>query len=68
MRPSALLREVQHAMGEEGASISVSIQLLDQDNGEESCEDVVIGPHDLVELKDLYIHFNRAVAAKRGLR
>lgn len=68
LRPSALLREVQHAMGEEGASISVSIQLLDRNNGEESCEDVVIGPHDLVELKDLYIHFNHAVAAKRGLR
>jgi predicted phage baseplate assembly protein len=68
LRPFVLLREAQRALDDSGAAVGVSIRLLDTELAAESCSDVKVGPHDLMELKEITIQFNRKVASSGGLR
>lgn len=67
VRPSALLREIQKALGHDGEAMGVAIRLLDTDQGSD-CIDVKIGPHDLVELKAFSARFSRPSIRQGGLR
>jgi Baseplate J-like protein len=71
LRPSVLLRETQHAVGEAGDAISVSIKLLDTDVAAEDCSDVRIGEHELVALREVTVQLRRSTAirpSQGGLR
>ncbi|HEV7669580.1 MAG TPA: hypothetical protein VGS22_13735 [Thermoanaerobaculia bacterium] len=67
LRPSALLREAQEALGRDGEVARVAIG-LDGEPPSEDCRDVPIGKHELVFLADLRLELRRAVAGRGGLR
>ena len=67
IRPSALLREIQKALGHDGEATGISIRLLE--TGQDSdCMDVNIGPHDLVELRAFSARFSQPRVRQGGLR
>jgi hypothetical protein len=97
LRPSAFLREAQHALGNDGKVTEVSVMLLDsspsydqqknqdpcnpsnvipctateeapQQPKSESCNDVPIGAHELVELHQAAVSFSRPKESPGGLR
>jgi len=102
LRPSAILREAQDALGEEGRVRQLFIVLPDKptkpeeinsrpcavtpdcsssqavgesqfekdglQRGEAACDDVPIGEHDLVELRQLTLNFTRGTESQGGLR
>lgn len=67
VRPSSLLREMQKALGQDGAATGVAIRLLDADQSP-NCIGVKIGPHDLVDLKVFSARFSRPSIRQGGLR
>jgi len=67
LRPSALLREAQLALGEDGVVTAVTV-FLDGQAPDSTCADVPIGPHDLVALADVVIQLNRSSQNQGGLR
>ncbi len=99
VRPSAILRETQAELGEQGRVLRLFIDLPDksqqpdsteeavtpdcssllqdgENKGEQnrphqvepSCQDVLIGAYDLVELRGLTVNFRRAAESQGGLR
>jgi len=66
VRPSALVRRAQQAVGREGEVLAVAIGLDGQEPGQ-SCRDVAIGPFDLVYLERIRVRWERAGAAAGGL-
>jgi predicted phage baseplate assembly protein len=62
LRPSVITREAQLALDDEGRIERVLIRLLDSSSAAESCHDVVIGAHNLVELRETKFHFLRPAA------
>lgn len=62
LRPSVITREAQIALGDEGRIESVVIRLLDTPDEGDGCHDVVIGAHELVELREVNFKFLRAAA------
>jgi predicted phage baseplate assembly protein len=72
LRPSALLREAQRALDDDGEAVGVSIKLIDSDQPAQACKDVDIGPHELVALQEVKLSFNRPAlsnqAGRGGLR
>jgi hypothetical protein len=64
LRPSALLRVAQQAIGHDGQVADVAIALDDSASWED-CRDVPIGPHDLVELAPggVTVQFSAGTAA-----
>ena len=64
LRPSALLRVAQQAVGHDGQVADVAIALDDSASWED-CRDVPIGPHDLVELEpgDVTVQFSAGSGA-----
>jgi hypothetical protein len=67
LRPSALLREAQAAIGKEGDITAVSIT-LDGVAPTNDCDDVVIGAHNLVVLEATELQLSRVVPTRSGLR
>jgi predicted phage baseplate assembly protein len=67
VRPSALLREVQEALGDEGQVANVFIG-LDGNAANESCSDVEIGEHDLVVLEGVQVSVLASASQSGGLR
>ncbi len=67
LRPSELLREAQRALGEDGEVIAVDV-FLDGQAPQSKCEDVPVGPHDLVTLQDVTIQLRSSGFDKGGLR
>ncbi len=67
LRPSALLREAQEALGRDG-EVSRIVIGLDGKAPSEDCQDVPIGEHELVFLADLRLELRRAATGRGGLR
>lgn len=67
LRPSALLREAQEAIGRDGEVSRVVIGLDGQEPSED-CEDVKIDRHELVFLTGLLLELRRAATGRGGLR
>jgi len=67
LRPSALMREVQRALGDDGVVNAVEV-FLDNQPPKNSCDDVQIGAHDLVTLQDVIINLNQSRESHGGLR
>jgi len=67
IRPSAILRAVQNALGDEGLVEKVAIG-LDGAAPTESCSDVEIGPHRLVRLDSLTVRLLPIESDRLGLR
>jgi len=67
LRPSALLREAQEALGRDGEVSRVVIG-LDGKPPSEDCQEVAIGEHELVFLADLRLELRRAGVGRGGLR
>jgi hypothetical protein len=68
LRPSSLLHVVQDALGNAGTAALVTIRLEDTDRPAEGCDDVPIGPDDLVVLTAVDITVQRPTAGRGGLR
>lgn len=66
VRPSALVRRAQQAVGREGEVLAVAIGLDGQEPGED-CRDVAIGPFELVYLERIRVRWERSAAAAGGL-
>jgi hypothetical protein len=66
LRPSAFVRQAQQALDNAGHVVSVSIG-LDGDAPHEDCDDVEIGPHELVFANQIIILFEQTLAAKRSI-
>jgi predicted phage baseplate assembly protein len=62
LRPSALLREAQLALGETGRATAISIKLLDSSAPDEDCSDVELGDHELVVLQEFNLLLRRTIA------
>jgi hypothetical protein len=67
VRPSALLREAQEALGRDGEVFRVVIG-LDGKEPSEDCQDVEIGEHELVFLTGLVLELRRVGTGRGGLR
>jgi predicted phage baseplate assembly protein len=67
LRPTALLREAQKILGDDGDVFSVSIRLEGM-TVEQSCTDVALGAYELPQLAGVQIHVQRRVARTGGLR
>ncbi|HEX5736459.1 MAG TPA: baseplate J/gp47 family protein [Blastocatellia bacterium] len=67
VRPSALLREAQKALGDYGKVNTVFIG-IDGAVPHESCNDVAIGPHDLVVLEEITVRLQQSAVSSGGLR
>jgi predicted phage baseplate assembly protein len=67
VRPSALLREAQDALGNDVAAVGVTI-ILEGQQPSDRCADVDIGAHHLVELVDVRVRLTRVLGARGGLR
>ena len=74
LRPSAILRQVQQVLADEGQVTRAAIKLDDGPQADESkpdgedCTDTKIGAHDLIELKRLTIRIRRNAGSQGGLR
>ena len=66
LRPSALLRVAQEAVGSDGEVTAVAIW-VDGGPAWQDCQDVPIGAHELVVLEDVRVHFLPATAQSEGL-
>ena len=67
LRPSALLREAQEALGRDGEVVRIVIG-LDGEEPSEDCKDVAIGEHELAVLAGLRMDLRRAAPTRGGLR
>jgi predicted phage baseplate assembly protein len=67
LRPSALLREAQEALGRAGEVSRIALG-LDGEEPSEDCKDVAIGEHELVVLSELRLDLRRAAPTRGGLR
>jgi hypothetical protein len=67
LRPSALLREVQSAIGREAEAMAVEV-VLDGKPPPNDCTDVDIGAHHLAELDAVEVALQRVVPVRGGLR
>ena len=67
LRPSALLREAQAALGRDGEVSRVAVG-LDGQAPAEDCRDLPIGEHELVFLAGLELELKRAAPGRGGLR
>jgi predicted phage baseplate assembly protein len=67
LRPSALMRQAQRALGDDGVVSAVNIYLEGRPP-QSSCDDVPIGPHDLVSLQDIVVELNQSTQSQGGLR
>jgi hypothetical protein len=67
LRPSALLREAQAAIGKDGDITAVSVT-LDGVAPSNDCDDVLIGDHNLVALDAARLQLSRVVPTRSGLR
>jgi predicted phage baseplate assembly protein len=67
LRPSALMRQAQRAIGDEGLVTAVNV-FLEGQPPKSACADVPIGPHDLVALQDVSVNVNRSTQDQGGIR
>ena len=67
LRPSVLLNEAQRAAGQDAIITSVAIG-LDCNEPSESCQDVQIEPHQLVQLREVVVRLESDVINEGGLR
>lgn len=67
LRPSALLREAQEALGRDG-EVSRIVIGLDGKEPSEDCQEVKIDKHELVFLTDLRLELRRVGIGRGGLR
>jgi hypothetical protein len=67
LRPSVLLNEAQRAAGQDAMITSVAIG-LDGKEPSESCQDVKIEPHQLVQLREVVVRLESDVVSEGGLR
>lgn len=73
LRPSAIIRAARQALDDQGEVVSAAIRLMDQPGDElkpdgEDCFDVEIGPHDVVEVKQIKIRIRASLRSEGGLR
>jgi predicted phage baseplate assembly protein len=68
LRPSALLRVAQAALGSAGSVQSVSVRIDSAKATEERCKDVPIRPHELVNLMHVELVITRRPVQNGGLR
>src|SRR5262249_54439832 len=67
LRPSALLREVQDAIGRDAEATAVQV-VLDGKNPPNDCTDVEIGAHHLPQLDAVVVALQRVVPSRGGIR
>lgn len=69
LRPSAILREAQRELGDQGNIARVRISLLDVlPLTEVDCDDLPIGAHSLVEPREVRVIFHQASGGHGGLQ